>query len=93
MVEYKAQWQNKRVVKVGRFFASSKTCHCCQHKQSLLLSDRQWTCERCKILHDRDINAAVNILCEGRRLLAVGITERLNADGGNVRVAKVTSSR
>lgn len=93
MVEYKAHWQNKRVVKVGRFFASSKTCHCCQHKQTLELSDRQWTCERCKTLHDRDSNAAVNILCEGMRILAAGMSESLNADGGNIRLAKVSSSR
>ena len=93
MVEYKAQWQNKRVVKVGRFFASSKTCHCCQHKQHLELSQRQWTCEQCKTLHDRDVNAAVNILCEGMRLLAHGTCDSLNADGGNIRLAKVSSSR
>lgn len=93
MVEYKAQWQTKRVVKGGRFFASSKTCHCCQHKQTLTLSDRQWTCDNCKTLHDRDINAAVNILCEGMSILAHGTCDSLNADGENVRLAKVSSSR
>ena len=92
MLAYKAEWQNKRVVKVGRFFASSKTCHCCHHKQSLTLSDRQWTCAQCHTLHARDINAAVNIRCEGMRLLAAGTADSLNADGESVSLAKVSSS-
>jgi len=83
-----------QVVKVGRFFPSSKTCSNpdCRHKQSLQLSDRHWVCERCGTLHDRDINAAINLLVEGLRILAVGIPESLNADGGNVRLAKVSNS-
>jgi putative transposase len=95
MLEYKVLPRYGQVVKVGRFFASSKTCSNpkCGHKQSLELSDRQWVCERCGAQHDRDINAAINILLEGLRILAVGIPESLNADGGNVRLAKVSSSR
>ena len=95
MLEYKVLPRYGEVVKVGRFFPSSKTCSNpdCGHKQLLELSDRKWVCEKCGTLHDRDINAAINILIEGLRILAVGIPESLNADGGNVRLAKVSSSR
>ena len=103
MLEYKVVPLYGQVIQVGRFFASSKTCFNpdCQYKQHLgretpdpfgELSDRQWVCECCGTLHDRDINAAINILVEGLRILAVGITESLNADGGNVRLAKVSGS-
>jgi putative transposase len=82
------------VVKVGRFFPSTKTCSHpeCKHKQTLELSERQWVCECCHMLHDRDINAAINILVEGLRILALGMRESLNADGESVRLAKVSSS-
>lgn len=93
MLDYKTEWTFKRVVRVGRFYPSSKTCHACGHIQTLTLSDRTWVCEKCGMVHDRDANAAINILSEGLRLLAVGTTESLNADGGNVRLATVSSSR
>ena len=55
---YKSKWQGKNVLIIGRFIASSKTCHACGEKQKKLpLSIRQWQCG-CGILHDRDINAA-----------------------------------
>jgi putative transposase len=90
MLEYKAQWEGKTVIKVGRFFASSKTCHTCGHKQSLELSDRKWVCDGCGTFHDRDINASQNILSEGLRLVASGIGDTQNAFGGDVRL--VTTS-
>jgi putative transposase len=95
MLEYKVVPRYGQVVKVGRFFASSKTCSNpdCKHKQPLELSERMWVCECCGTLHDRDINAAINILVEGLRILALGMRESLNANGGNVRLAKVSSSR
>jgi len=94
MLEYKVVPIYGQVVKVGRFFASSKTCSNpdCGHKQDLELSDRVWICESCGTLHDRDINAAINILIEGLRILALGMRESLNAGGENVRLAKVSSS-
>lgn len=90
MLEYKSQWAGKQVIKVGRFFASSKTCHNCGYKQSLELSDRKWVCDSCGIFHDRDINAGQNILSEGLRLVASGIGDTQNAFGGDVRL--VTTS-
>lgn len=88
LLKDKAEWHGRQVVQVGRFFASSKTCHACQTKTALTLSDRVWVCAICHTTHDRDVNAAINILHEGLRLLAVGMTERLNATGDPVSPAK-----
>ncbi|KAA9023805.1 transposase [Niallia endozanthoxylica] len=69
-VTYKAAWDNKKVVPIDRFFASSKQCNGCKEKNTLLsLSDRIWVCSNCGQEHDRDINAAVNIKEEGIRIL------------------------
>lgn len=66
----KATANNKRVVFVDRYFPSSKTCSVCGYKKrDLMLSDREWVCPNCGTHHDRDINAAVNILLEGQRML------------------------
>ena len=69
-VKYKIEAKGGRFIKVDRFFASSKTCSCCGYrKKDLELKDREWVCPRCKVLHDRDINAKQNLLAEGIRLL------------------------
>ena len=66
----KALVNDKKVVSVDRFYPSSKTCSVCGYKKlDLKLSDRKWTCPNCGTKHDRDINAAVNILIEGKRML------------------------
>ena len=70
MLMYKAQWYNRDIVEVDRFFPSSQLCSCCGYKNtSLTLKDREWTCPECGIKHDRDVNAANNILNEGKKLL------------------------
>jgi putative transposase len=89
MLEYKAEWHGRRVVAVGRFYASSKTCHSCQSKTVLTLADRVWTCRTCGTLHDRDVNAAINILHEGLRIVAAGMSETQNAAGDAIRPAIV----
>ena len=62
LLTYKANWHGKNILKVNRFFASSKICSHCHHKlDSLPLSVRNWTCPSCQTHHDRDINAASNI--------------------------------
>ena len=66
---YKAQWYGRTFVQVDRFYPSSRLCHDCGHKYSgLRLSEREWVCESCGVLHDRDVNAALNILGEALRL-------------------------
>ena len=62
LLTYKANWYGKNILKVNRFFASSKICSHCHHKlDSLPLSVRSWTCPSCQTHHDRDTNAASNI--------------------------------
>lgn len=69
MLKYKAEWYGKVVHKVDRFYASSKTCSCGVKNTQLKLSDREWVCQSCGTIHDRDKLAAQNILKEGRRSL------------------------
>ena len=69
MLEYKSLWKGKYLVKVSKFFPSSKRCSVCSYKnKGLTLSERTWVCPRCGTEHDRDINAANNIRDEGIRL-------------------------
>ena len=66
ILEYKAEWYGKSVHKIHRYFASSKTCSDCGFQiDKLDLSVRNWTCPDCGEIHDRDINAAKNILQRG----------------------------
>ena len=66
----KALINDKQVVFIDRFYPSSKTCSVCGYKKrDLRLIDREWVCPKCGTKHDRDINAAMNILLEGQRML------------------------
>ena len=66
----KALLNDKFVIEVDRWFASSKTCHCCGYiYNGLTLSEREWDCPICGEHHNRDLNAAINILIEGNKIL------------------------
>ena len=64
MLTYKAEWNDKKIVKIDRFFPSSQTCSVCGYvnKETKDLSVREWECPVCHAHHDRDVNAAINIL-------------------------------
>ena len=70
ILKNKAMLNDKFVIEVDRWFSSSKTCHKCGYVyKGLTLGEREWTCPICGEHHDRDLNAAVNILLEGQRML------------------------
>lgn len=77
MLTYKCSWHNRQLVVIDRWNPSSKTCNCCGHiMKNWNLGIREWTCPNCNTHHDRDINAARNILDEGLRILdTVGTTD------------------
>ena len=67
---YKAEWYGRKIVKIDRFYPSSKTCNCCGNKkETLSLNERIYHCDNCWASLDRDINAAKNILKQGLKLL------------------------
>ena len=73
MLEYKCDWYGRELVVVDRWFPSSKTCSGCGHLlASLPLRDREWACPSCGLLHDRDVNAAVNVKAAGLAVAACG---------------------
>lgn len=91
-LEYKTQWNRRHFVVISRWFPSSKMCRCCGAlNDALTLSERVWLCD-CGVTHNRDHNAAINILNEAFRNFAVGQTEKKNAHGQNVRLATASSS-
>ena len=74
MLVYKASWYGRTVIKVPSNFASSQLCSSCGYKNSITkdLSIRKWTCPKCGVSHDRDINAANNIVRKGIEILTKG---------------------
>jgi putative transposase len=76
ILQYKASWEGKQIIFIDRFYPSSKLCSDCGYKKDdLQLSDREWVCPECGVIHDRDINAAVNILNEGKRIIGLSSPE------------------
>lgn len=93
LLQYKCDWYGRELVKVNRFFPSSKSCGDCGWiNQELKLSDREWTCKSCGVVHDRDWNASLNILKEGLKIygkeLAITKVERKSDVGNNAHSMK-----
>lgn len=72
MLAYKSEWYRRTFVKVDTFYPSSQLCHCCgfQNQAVKNLTVREWDCPECHAHHDRDVNAAMNILSEGLKILS-----------------------
>lgn len=77
MLTYKAEWNGKKVVKIDRYFPSSQTCNVCGYvnKHTKDLSVREWECPVCHTHHDRDVNAAINILRFGLNHTSAGAVD------------------
>ena len=81
LLTYKAEWNNKKIVKIDRFFPSSKTCNSCGYiNQNLKLDMRSWTCPSCNTKLDRDLNASINILNEGYKQISSGTDDYRRGD-------------
>ncbi len=79
-LEYKAEWYGRTLVKIDKWYPSSKRCFDCGHMlDSLPLDVRSWVCPECGVAHDRDVNAAQNILAAGLAVAACGESVRPGA--------------
>jgi putative transposase len=96
MVEYKAQWYGREVIAVDRWFPSSKLCSACGKLQEKMpLHVRTWTCGNCGITHDRDVNAANNLLAAGLAVSAcgAGVRPQRRTPGGQSAMKQETPRR
>ena len=70
ILKYKSNWLGKKVIEINKYYPSSQSCNRCGFKNEEVkdLSVRKWTCPRCGLIHDRDINASINIMFEGLKI-------------------------
>ena len=91
LLSYKCAREDKKLVKIDRFYPSSKTCHHCGYmKEDLSLNDRNWKCPHCGQMIDRDLNASINILNEGIRNISAGTVDY--TEGADVRPTRRQSA-
>ena len=70
VLKYKSNWLGKKVVEINKYYPSSQCCNRCDYKNEEVkdLRVRKWTCPKCGLIHDRDINASINIMFEGLKI-------------------------
>ena len=70
VLKYKSNWLGKKVIEINKYYPSSQCCNRCDYKNEDVkdLSVRKWTCPKCGMIHDRDINASINIMFEGLKI-------------------------
>ena len=70
VLKYKSNWLGKKVIEINKYYPSSQCCNRCDYKNEEVkdLSVRKWTCPKCGMIHDRDINASINIMFEGLKM-------------------------
>ncbi|MGW0207445.1 RNA-guided endonuclease InsQ/TnpB family protein [Streptomyces sp. NPDC003233] len=96
MLEYKARWYGREVIAVDRWFPSSKLCSACGTLQNKMpLHVRTWTCDSCGTTHDRDVNAAQNLLAAGRAVTVcgAGVRPQRSSPGGQSAMKQKTQRR
>ena len=70
VLKYKSNWLGKKIIEINKYYPSSQCCNRCDYKNEEVkdLSVRKWTCPKCGLIHDRDINASINIMFEGLKI-------------------------
>ena len=79
VLKYKAAWNNKRIIQIDKYYPSSQICSICdyQNKEVKDLKLRKWECPKCHTKHDRDYNAALNIMFEGLKIYMKGLEQTI----------------
>jgi putative transposase len=91
---YKCEWYGRTLVKIDRWFPSSKRCGSCGHiKDKMPLNIRSWECPKCGINHDRDINAAHNILAAGLAVIVCGSSVRPDGQAAKRQLSKTRKGK
>ena len=79
ILKYKAFWNNKRIIQIDRYYPSSQICSICDYRNKEIkdLKLRKWECPKCHTKHDRDYNAALNIMFEGLKIYMKGLEQTI----------------